>query len=61
MDNENLVRYVGYIKTSKVGSDCEFEFEAPADTPPDELEEWARDVAFNYIEWSFEPATNTEE
>jgi hypothetical protein len=61
MDDENLVRYVGYIRTNVVGSDCKFEFEAPSDMPADELEELARDVAFDYIDWNFEPATNTEE
>lgn len=49
----------GYIKTNKVGSSCEFRFEAEVDAELDgeelenELEEAARDAVFSLIEWNF--------
>lgn len=43
----------GYIKTNKVGSTCEFEFEIEDDATPEEIEEWAKEAAFENIEWSY--------
>lgn len=46
--------YKGYVATNKVGSDCEFEFEADDDATEDEIEELAREAIFEQIEWNFE-------
>ena len=43
----------GYIKTKKVGSTCEFEFELDDDATAEEIEEYARESAFEQIEWSY--------
>lgn len=44
----------GYIATNKVGSSCEFEFEVEDDVTPEQIEEMAKDAAFNCIEWSYQ-------
>lgn len=48
--------FKGYIKTDKVGSRCEFEFEVEDDASEEEIDEVARDVAFDRIEWFYEEA-----
>lgn len=46
--------YKGYVATNKVGSDCDFEFEADDDATEDEIGELAREAMFEQIEWNFE-------
>lgn len=46
--------YKGSVSTNKVGSNCEFEFEADDDATEDEIEELAREAMFEQIEWNFE-------
>lgn len=41
------------IRTNKIGSDCVDEFEVEDDATYDEIEEIARDVAFEKIDWYF--------
>lgn len=48
-------KYTGFIKTDKEGSRCDFEFEIRADASIEEVENEAREAAFNHIEWSFNP------
>lgn len=43
----------GSISTDKVGSRCEFEFEMDDDATAEEIEEAARDAAFEMIEWGY--------
>jgi hypothetical protein len=43
----------GSISTNKVGSSCEFEFEMHDDATPEEIEEAARDAAFDLIDWHY--------
>ena len=44
----------GWIETNKFGSRCDFEFEVEDDTPPEDIEEMARDAAFENMDWSYE-------
>lgn len=46
----------GFIKTDMVGSKCEFEevLEDGEEYTEEELEEIAKDVAFDHIEWNYE-------
>lgn len=46
-------KFKGRISTDKVGSDCEFEFEVDDDATEAEIEETAREAAFNFIDWSY--------
>jgi len=46
-------RFVGYISTSKIGSECTFEFEVDDDASEEEIEREARETAFNLIDWSY--------
>ena len=43
----------GFIETDKVGSRCGFEFEVEDDATGAEIEEYAREAAFELIEWSY--------
>lgn len=47
-------KFVGTISTNKVGSECKFEFEMDDDATDEEIEEAAREAAFNYIEWDYQ-------
>ena len=49
--DKNTRKFKGGVKTTKDGSLCEFEFEMPEDATEDEIEEAAREAAFNYVEW----------
>jgi len=42
------------IRTNKVGSECVDEFDIDANTPEHEIEECAREAAFQMIEWDYE-------
>lgn len=48
-------KFTGEIYTSKVGSSCKFSFEIDDDDEisEEELEELAREAAFQYIDWNF--------
>ena len=46
--------FTGTIRTNKIGSECEFEFKVEDDTTPENIEELAREQAFQLIEWNFE-------
>lgn len=48
-----MKKITGWIATNKVGSECEFEFEVEDDATPEEIEEQARDSAFDLIDWSY--------
>lgn len=41
------------IRTNNVGSECNDYFDIEADATADEIEEAARDAAFNLMEWDF--------
>ena len=45
--------YEGSIMTNIIGSECDFEFEVEDDATEEEIEEAARDAAFNFIDWSY--------
>lgn len=50
--------FKGVIRTDKIGSECEFEFEVEDSATPEEIEQEAREAAFNYVEWSYNEVTN---
>lgn len=45
--------FKGKISTDKIGSACEFEFEVPDDATESQVQEAAREAAFEHVEWSF--------
>lgn len=47
-------KFIGKISTSKIGSDCEFEFEVEDDATPQQIEAEARDAAFDWIDWYYD-------
>lgn len=46
-------QFKGFIKTDMVGSECEFEFEVGDEATEEEIEQEARDAAFDNVEWNF--------
>jgi hypothetical protein len=46
--------FKGFIKTDKVGSLCEFKFEVENDASDTDIEEIAKECAFELIEWNYE-------
>lgn len=46
-------RFTGVIRTNKVGSDCSFEFDVEDDATEEQIEEAARESAFELIDWYF--------
>jgi len=50
-----MKKFKGTIRTNKQGSDCQFEFEVEDDATEEEIDAEAREVAFENIEWSYEP------
>lgn len=50
-------KFEGCIATNKVGSGCHFEFEVDDDATLEEIEEIARETAFQEIEWWFDEVT----
>lgn len=52
-----MKRFKGVIRTDRVGSDCEFEFEVEDNANQEEIELEAREAAFNYVEWNFHEVT----
>lgn len=53
-------KFVGSIGTNKVGSEVSFEFEVPDDASDEEIEECAREAAFNCIDWYFTEITGED-
>jgi len=52
--NTNKMKKIeGYIETGMVGSRREFEFEMEDGATPQEIEEAAKEAAFNLIEWNY--------
>ena len=49
-----MKKYRGYIRTDKVGSECAYEFEVEDNASEDEIEECAREAAFDLVEWNYE-------
>lgn len=47
-------KFKGSIGTGMVGSRVKFEFEVDDECTDEEIEEYAQEVAFEKIEWSFE-------
>jgi len=47
-------KFRGVIRTNRVCSECEFEFTTPDDYSKEQIEEFARDLAFEYIEWTYQ-------
>ncbi len=43
-----------WISTSKTGSECGGEFEIEDDATEREIEEAAKDAAFEYLDWGYE-------
>lgn len=51
-------KFTGFIKTNKVGSRCDFEFEIEDDATDEEIEEFAKQNAFDLLEWAYSEATS---
>jgi len=49
-----MKKFTGVICTNKVGSDCHFEFEVEDDATEEEIDEMAKEVAFESIDWYYE-------
>lgn len=49
-----MARYKVWIHTNKVGSECTDEIEIEDDATEKEVEEAAKDAAFNHLDWGFE-------
>lgn len=47
-------KFKGSISTNAVGSECEFDFEVEDDATEEEIEEEARETAFNWVNWEYE-------
>jgi len=48
-----MKKFIGSIRTSKQGSECVFEFEIEDDATETEIEEMAREAAFNEVDWCY--------
>lgn len=46
-------KFTGEIATNKVGSSCKFSFEVDDDVTEEQIEEYAKEIAFEYIDWNF--------
>lgn len=46
-------RFKGEISTNVTGSECVFEFEVADDATEEEIEEEAKEAAFNWINWEY--------
>ena len=47
-------KFKGTIETNVIGSACEFEFEVEDNATEDEIEEEAKETAFNFINWQYQ-------
>jgi len=46
-------KFKGIISTNVNGSECEFEFEVSENATEEEIEEEAKEAAFNWINWEY--------
>jgi hypothetical protein len=53
-------KYIAFVKTYMQGSVCEEEFEMPDNATEEEIEEAAREAAFNNVDWWWEKIDKTE-
>lgn len=53
-------RFIGYIGTEKDGSNCEFEFQVQDGADVDEIEEEARQAAFDKVNWYYKEVKTEE-
>jgi hypothetical protein len=49
-----MKKFKGVIRTNKIGSDCNFEFEVDENATEEEIDEIAKEVAFESIDWYYE-------
>jgi len=49
--------FKGFIKTDMVGSLCEFEFEVEDNATDAEIENEAKEAAFDCVEWNYKEVT----
>ena len=47
-------KFKGHIQTDIVGSTCKFEFEVEDDATEEQIEEIAREHAFDRVNWGYE-------
>jgi hypothetical protein len=47
-------KVIGYIETARSGSRCTFEFEVDDDATNEEIQELAKDRAFEDVNWDFQ-------
>lgn len=47
-------KFKGCISTSVHSSECQFEFEMPDEATEEEIENAAKDAAYDYVDWYFE-------
>lgn len=53
--------FKGGVSTNLVGSDCSFEFEVEDDATEEEIEEIAREAAFDYIDWWYDEVNDEDD
>jgi hypothetical protein len=51
-----MKRFIGWVRTNKVGSECEFEFETEDDATDEERWAAAKEAMFEQLEWSYDEA-----
>ena len=51
-------KYVGFIATDVSGSRCEFSFEVADNASDDEIDDEARQAAFDRVEWGYHEIGN---
>jgi len=50
-------KFKGSVSTNNIGSTCEFEFEVDDNATQEEIEEEARQSAFDCVEWNYTEIT----
>ncbi len=53
-----MKKFTGTIRTNKQGSDCHFDFEVADDATEKEIDEIARECAFEFIDYWYEEDQN---
>ena len=51
-------KFKGLIRTNKVGSDCHFEFEVDDVATDEEIDDIAKECAFEFIDWYYKEEGN---
>lgn len=59
-ESDVMRKFQGVIKTNIVGSGCSFEFEVEDDATEKEIEEAAREQAFENIDWYYEEVKESD-